>query len=91
MRWHGKPHRSVYESCFGLMGIGDKTRILAIGDSLRTDIAGANGAGIDSLLIAGGLHASEFAPSGELDLACVGDTARVAGVRPDAVTYRFNW
>jgi HAD superfamily hydrolase (TIGR01459 family) len=91
VRWHGKPHRSVYESCFGLLGIADRARILAIGDSLRTDIAGANGAGIDSLLIAGGLHANEFAPGGRLDLACIADAAAAAGVRPDAAAVRFNW
>jgi HAD superfamily hydrolase (TIGR01459 family) len=91
VRWHGKPHRSVYQSCFGLLGIDDRARILAIGDSLRTDIAGANGAEIDSLLIAGGLHAKEFAPGGRLDLACIADAATAAGVRPNAVAVRFNW
>src|SRR5256885_5188737 len=35
-------------------------RSLAIGDSLRTDIAGANGAGIDSVLVAGGIHYADF-------------------------------
>jgi HAD superfamily hydrolase (TIGR01459 family) len=91
VRWHGKPHRSVYESCFELMGIADHGRILAIGDSLRTDIAGANGAGIDSLLIAGGLHADAFAPGGRLDLKTIAAAAETAGVRPTAVGYRFNW
>ena len=41
VRWHGKPHRSVYDSVLGLLGVADRGRILAIGDSLRTDIAGA--------------------------------------------------
>jgi HAD superfamily hydrolase (TIGR01459 family) len=91
VRWHGKPHSSVYDSCFELLGIADRHRILAIGDSLRTDIAGANAAGTDCLLIAGGLHAKEFAPGGWLDLACIVDSAAAAGVRPDAVAYRFNW
>ncbi len=60
VRWHGKPFRSVYDTCLGLLGIGDRSRILAIGDSLRTDIAGAAGAGIDSVFVAGGIHADEF-------------------------------
>jgi len=91
VRWHGKPYRSVYESCFTLMGIADKSRILAIGDSPRTDIAGANGAEIDSLLIAGGLHADTFAPGGRLNVRAIGDAVAAAGVRPSAVAYRFNW
>jgi HAD superfamily hydrolase (TIGR01459 family) len=91
VRWHGKPYRSVYESCFDLLGIGDRRRILAIGDSPRTDIAGANGAGIDSLLIAGGLHAAEFAPGGRLDLGAIAAAAATAGVHPTAAAARFNW
>jgi ribonucleotide monophosphatase NagD (HAD superfamily) len=91
VRWHGKPHRSVYDSCFDLLGIADRSRILAIGDSLRTDIAGANGAGIDSLLIAGGLHATEFAPGGVLDLDAIAEAAETAGAQPTTVAYRFNW
>jgi HAD superfamily hydrolase (TIGR01459 family) len=92
VRWHGKPHPSVYRSCFDLLGIADKTRILAVGDSLRTDIAGANATGIDSLLIAGaGIHADEFAPSGRLDPVRIGSAADAAGVRPTAVARTFNW
>jgi HAD superfamily hydrolase (TIGR01459 family) len=91
VRWHGKPHRSVYDSSMALLGVADRSRILAIGDSLRTDIAGANGAGIDSLLIAGGLHADEFVPGGRLDLRRVADAAAKYGVQPTAVATRFNW
>jgi HAD superfamily hydrolase (TIGR01459 family) len=91
VRWHGKPHRSVYDSSMALLGIDDRRRILAIGDSLRTDIAGANGAGIDSLLIAGGIHAPEFAPGGALDLDRIAAAAAKAGVRPTMVAVRFSW
>lgn len=91
VRWHGKPYPSVYRSCLDLLGIGDRARILAIGDSLRTDIAGANGAGIDSLLVAGGIHAAEFAPGGRLDLDRIAAAAASAGVRPTAVAKAFNW
>lgn len=57
VRWHGKPYPSVYQTCFGLFGSIAKNRIIAVGDSLRTDIAGANGAGISSLFVTGGIHA----------------------------------
>jgi HAD superfamily hydrolase (TIGR01459 family) len=92
VRWHGKPYRSVYDSSMALLGIGDRQRILAVGDSLRTDIAGANGAGIDSLLIAGaGIHADEFATDGRLDLDRVAAMAAKFAVMPTAVAARFNW
>jgi len=92
VRWHGKPYPSVYAATLKLLEIEDKSRIIAIGDSLRTDIAGANGAGLDSLLIAGqGIHADEFAPGGTLDLARIEDAAAAAGARPAMTAALFNW
>jgi len=91
VRWHGKPYPSVYDSCLGPLGIDDKRRILAIGDSLRTDIAGASGAGIDSLFVAGGIHAAEFTTDGALDPERIGAAINKDGVRPIAVAARFVW
>ena len=91
VRWHGKPYPSVYESCLGLLGIGEKRRILAIGDSLRTDIAGAAGAGIDSLFIAGGIHADEFSNDGVLDPERIAAALNEDGLRPVAAAARFVW
>jgi HAD superfamily hydrolase (TIGR01459 family) len=91
--WHGKPHRAVYERCFEALGVRDRSRVLAVGDSLRTDIAGANGAGIDSLLVAGGIHAEEFGVSeGEIpDRARVRLAIDSSGHRPDYVMPHFLW
>ena len=58
--WHGKPHAPVYDRCLSLMGVADKRRILAVGDSLRTDVAGANAAGIDVALVTFGIHREEL-------------------------------
>ena len=91
VRWHGKPYPSVYASCLGLLGIAERRRILAIGDSLRTDIAGAAGAGIDALLIAGGVHAAEFAVEGALDQGRITAAVRESGTSPIAVAARFIW
>ncbi|HVC57667.1 MAG TPA: TIGR01459 family HAD-type hydrolase, partial [Stellaceae bacterium] len=91
VRWHGKPYPSVYQSCLALLGIADRRRILAIGDSLRTDIAGAAGAGIDSLLIAGGIHAGEFAPGGVLDGERIAAAIVNGDASPIAVAAHFVW
>lgn len=60
----GKPHAPIYkraiELAAGLRGSAPAPqRILAIGDAMRTDILGANQAGIDSLFVARGIHADE--------------------------------
>jgi HAD superfamily hydrolase (TIGR01459 family) len=60
VRWHGKPHPEVYRSCFKLLEGIAPARIAAIGDSLRTDVAGAEASGIDSIFIAGGIHGAEL-------------------------------
>ena len=91
VRWHGKPHPSVYNSCLTLLGVSDRGRILAIGDSLRTDIAGAANAGIDSLLIAGGVHAADFTAGVELDLARIEAAIAESGTHPVGVAARFAW
>jgi HAD superfamily hydrolase (TIGR01459 family) len=93
VRWHGKPFRSVYESCLGLLGVTERSRVLAVGDSLRTDIAGAAGAGIESLLIAGGIHAEEFGTPGERhpDLGRVEVALRESGYDPVGVAWSLRW
>jgi HAD superfamily hydrolase (TIGR01459 family) len=93
VRWHGKPFRSIYEACLDLLGIDERSRILAVGDSIRTDIAGASGAGLDSVLIAGGIHANEFGVIGEqgLDLGRIEAALRQASCRPLAVAPSFCW
>ncbi len=93
VRWHGKPFRSVYDTCIGLLAIEDRSRILAVGDSLRTDIAGAAGAGLDSLLIAGGIHAEEFGAIGDQapDLTRVEAAIRDGSHNPVGVAWNFCW
>jgi HAD superfamily hydrolase (TIGR01459 family) len=53
--WFGKPYNSVYEHCHELLGGIDKSKILAVGDSLETDIPGANRFGVDCVLVTGGI------------------------------------
>src|SRR6516162_2120447 len=93
VRSHGKPFRSVYDKCLVLLGIDERSRVLAVGDSIRTDIVGAAAAGLDSVLIAGGIHAEEFGlMSGEPpDLGRIEAALRRASCRPIAVAPKFCW
>lgn len=61
--YFGKPHPPIYDLARRrLAALGEEVpdnRILAIGDGVLTDIAGAMGEDIDSLFISGGLAATE--------------------------------
>jgi len=69
--WAGKPHPSAYaaalERTTQLRGAEPRRRILAVGDALRTDLAAAQGMGIDALFIATGIHNDELMAEGEID------------------------
>ncbi len=67
--WIGKPHPLVYDAARAAIEttLGrsvDKTRILGIGDALRTDVAGAATYGIDSLFVLDGIHSAELGAMG---------------------------
>ena len=66
----GKPFKETYQLCFNYF-LSKKINIkkndlLCIGDALETDIAGANNYGIDSLLIANGIHKDDLHYQGSL-------------------------
>ncbi len=94
----GKPHRPVYEAALALAArisgrdAVPRERVLAIGDAIRTDIAGAAAFGIDSLLVARGIHTAELKLD-ELPLASehAQDWLARQVVRPQAVTDKLIW
>ncbi len=57
----GKPHARIYDRALTLAerALGaplSKDRVVAIGDGMKTDIAGASRAGLDALLVTQGIH-----------------------------------
>jgi HAD superfamily hydrolase (TIGR01459 family) len=86
VRQIGKPHPDVYEPVRRMLGMPDD-RILAVGDSLITDIAGAQAAGIDSCWVLGGIHADAIAG----DQALAAAYAERAKLEPVATVPRFAW
>lgn len=93
VRWHGKPHPEVYRSCFALLEGIAPSRIAAIGDSLRTDVAGAEASGIDSIFIAGGIHGEELHVDneGSLDPKAYAAFIEAAKWKPTAVLPFMRW
>ncbi|MCU4179253.1 TIGR01459 family HAD-type hydrolase [Bosea sp. BH3] len=59
VHYHGKPEPRIYRTCLQRLGL-PPSRLLAIGDSLEHDVAGAARAGVDCLFIAGGIHRDEL-------------------------------
>lgn len=57
--WCGKPHAPIYDLAFARIPGVDRARVLAIGDGLATDIAGASGQDIDVVFVTGGIHAGD--------------------------------
>ena len=89
----GKPHPAVYRTCLAHLGSIARSRILAIGDSLRTDVAGAAGVGVDSLLVLGGIHAEELAGAADSrpDPAKLATACVKAGQWPTYAVPAFTW
>ena len=62
--FYGKPFNDVYEYAYNYSIknniISNKSEILAIGDSLRTDIMGAEEFGIESIFVTSGIHNDEI-------------------------------
>ena len=63
-------------------------RVLAIGDSVRTDLTGAHGFGIDCLFVTRGIHAEEFEGIDQLDPASVKE---LFGHPPRALMRELRW
>jgi HAD superfamily hydrolase (TIGR01459 family) len=91
VKWAGKPHRPAYDLALAAANEArngrafDMSRVLVIGDAVRTDLAGAALIGADALFIAGGIHRDEVMIGGVLDQTAVDDVlaatkARVVGV-----------
>ena len=91
--FYGKPHRPIYERAMALAGERqghqiERKRVLAIGDSVRTDLTGAREFGIDCLFVTRGIHSEEFEGLDQLDPASV---LELFGHPPRALIRELKW
>ncbi|RQH12325.1 TIGR01459 family HAD-type hydrolase [Bradyrhizobium sp. RP6] len=91
--FYGKPHRPIYERAMALAGERqgyqiDRRKVLAIGDSVRTDLTGAREFGIDCLFVTRGIHAEEFEGLDQLDPTSV---TELFGHPPKALMRELKW
>lgn len=91
--FYGKPHRPIYERAMALAAerrgaSAELRQVLAIGDSVRTDLTGAHNFGIDCLFVTRGIHSEEFAGIDQLDPASVKE---LFGHPPKALIRELRW
>jgi HAD superfamily hydrolase (TIGR01459 family) len=86
VRYIGKPYGEVYVRARHMLGDTPLGRILGVGDSLEHDIAGGIRAGCITVLVAGGIHATDLTDPSALAVL----SARY-GATPDFVMPRLVW
>jgi len=87
----GKPHLPAYDMAIGVIeklrgAKVPKDRVLAIGDGLRTDMAGAVNFGVRSLFIGSALHAE-----GPLEAAALAELFKDRPVKPVGAMDALRW
>lgn len=92
----GKPYRPIYDAALKAAEAAagrplDRGRILAIGDSVRTDAIGAANAGLDLLFVTGSIHAEELDAFGSPDPNAIRDLVAPSGARLKAFMPRLAW
>jgi HAD superfamily hydrolase (TIGR01459 family) len=93
----GKPHRPIYDAAFAiadslLKRAVSPREVLAIGDSVRTDLSGAAAIGCGALFVAAGIHGAEVKGSdGRLDADRLAPFFAANGVTPDAAITALVW
>jgi HAD superfamily hydrolase (TIGR01450 family) len=60
--WYGKPYPTTYDHALRLAGSPPKEAVVAVGDGLKTDIAGAMLYGIDCVYVSGGVDEGATLP-----------------------------
>jgi HAD superfamily hydrolase (TIGR01459 family) len=92
----GKPYRPIYDMALAKAeaATGRKLplkRVMAIGDSVRTDLTGARTYGADFLFVTAGIHAEELGPRDNPDLSALEKKFTAAGAMPTAVMRELIW
>jgi HAD superfamily hydrolase (TIGR01459 family) len=97
----GKPYAPIYDLALKLAQQArgkdpghksvDRKRVIAIGDSVRTDFTGAASYGIDCLFVTAGIHSAEFGGRDDPDPDAVERVLIAAGGKPRAIARKLKW
>jgi HAD superfamily hydrolase (TIGR01459 family) len=92
----GKPHPPIYREALQRAATARGVdalvnRVIAIGDSIRTDMKGAAVFGVDSIFVTEGIHAEELGSRDAPDTGVLAEIFAREGVSPTAVMRRLTW
>lgn len=92
----GKPYEPAYEACWRyaerILGHRPpRSRVLAIGDAMRTDVAGAVRMGFDCLFLAEGIHAEVLLDANGVRADGLAALIAETGQRPRHVMRKLTW
>jgi HAD superfamily hydrolase (TIGR01459 family) len=92
----GKPYRPIYDMALAkaAQAAGKKPalkRVLAVGDSIRTDLKGARTLGVDFLFVTSGIHAEELGGRERPNAGALKSAFAAAGDMPKAVMRQLVW
>jgi HAD superfamily hydrolase (TIGR01459 family) len=89
----GKPHPLIYRHVLNGLAPLPPGRVLAVGDSLAHDIAGAAGVGLAAALVIAGIHHAELGDpaDGEAFASRLAALERRHHARPDYLLQRLVW
>ncbi|HVI87356.1 MAG TPA: TIGR01459 family HAD-type hydrolase [Dongiaceae bacterium] len=89
--WFGKPHVGIYQRCLEELKLDNPARVLGVGDSCRTDVAGAAGIGAKALFLGGGIHRDDVLKNGRIDPHLTVDLMRRHDVMADFAMTALAW
>ena len=92
----GKPYRPIYDMALKKAEAATgrsvaPERVLALGDSVRTDLKGAHELGLDFLFVTAGIHAEELGGRERPDAAALKAVFAAAGETPKAMMRQLMW
>jgi HAD superfamily hydrolase (TIGR01459 family) len=92
----GKPYRPIYDQAMAAAAKARgrdtaRGRVLAIGDSVRTDLKGSAAFGIDCLFVTAGIHAEELGGRHNPDATALNVMFKDAQVAPKYVMQQLVW
>jgi len=87
IEYHGKPYAPIYQQALTLLDKVPPSQVLAIGDAYDTDIRGGQNAGLDTCLIAAGIHREELLP---LSIESLKFSTPI-DILPDYACEYFSW